>query len=144
MQHTHKQVDRSTHFLAPSHPPPGRSVRPALSHGVSSVISPSRVCRDSAARVFRIPTDGSGKSHIYQSRSHSVIRPRDFAVPRVGTAGRYFGLSRVCRDSVARVLRIPIDGSGKSHIYQSGSYSVPCGLAVPRGGTKGTLSHCVR
>jgi len=34
-------------------------------------LSPSRVCRDSVARVFRIPTDGSGKSHIYQSRSYS-------------------------------------------------------------------------
>ena len=103
------------------------------------------MCRDSVARVFRIPTHGSGKSHIYQSRSHSVIRPRDFAVPRVGTAGRYFGLSRVCRDSVVWVFRIPKDGSDKSHIYQSGSYSVirPRGLAVPRGGTTGPLCRIV-
>jgi len=33
------------------------------------------VCRDSIARVSRIPTDGSGKSHIYQSGSYSVIDP---------------------------------------------------------------------
>jgi len=45
------------------------------------------VCRDSVARVFRIPTDGSGKSHIYQSRSYSVIRPRGLAVSRGGPAG---------------------------------------------------------
>ena len=42
-----------------------------------------------------IPSRGSSgspqmaqtKSHIYQSRSYSVIRPRGLAVPRGGTAG---------------------------------------------------------
>ena len=38
------------------------------------------MCRDSVARVFRIPTDVSGKTHIYQSRSYSVIRPRGLAL----------------------------------------------------------------
>jgi len=86
-------------------------------------LSHSHVYRDSVARVFRIPTDGSGTKHIYQRRSYSVIRPRGQAVPRGGTAGRYCGTSCVCRDFVARVFRIPTDGSGKSHIYQSRRYS---------------------
>jgi len=51
------------------------------------ILSSFRVCRDSVARVFRILTDCSGKSHIYQSRSYSVTRPRGLAVPLVGTAG---------------------------------------------------------
>jgi len=50
------------------------------------ILSCSRVCQDSVARVFRIPTDGSGKSHIYQSRSDSV-RPRGLAVPRGRSVG---------------------------------------------------------
>ena len=46
------------------------------------------MCRDSVARVLRIPTDGSGKSHIYQSRSPSITRPCGPAV--LGTR-RYCG-----------------------------------------------------
>jgi len=67
MQHTHKQVGSSGHFLAPSPPPPGRSVRPALSWGVSAVISPSRVCRDSVARVLGINEWSRG---FFESREH--------------------------------------------------------------------------
>jgi len=76
-------------------------------------------------RVFRIPTDGSGKNHIYQSRSYSVIRPRGLAVPRGGTAGpcrvfEQFGdvnphccrtrnLGQPLPEKVAGSLRLPPD-----------------------------------
>ena len=74
--------------------PPPRAPGPLCRMGIwcpMGILSPSRVCRNSVARVFRIPTHGSGKSHIYQSRSYSVIRPR--AVTRGRTAGP---LCRLC------------------------------------------------
>ena len=126
--------------------PPGRSVRPTLSHVVSAVISPSRVCRDSVARVFRIPTDGSGKSHIYQSRSYSVIRPRDLAVPRVWYC-----------EEVLRTLSCALRGSpGSPQMAQAKAIYIKVGVTTglghktpwPCSSTRRyygpALSHCVR
>ena len=144
---TYTQTGRQVHlFLALSPLPPGRSVRPTLSHVVSAVISPSRVCRDSVARVFRIPTDGSGKSHIYQSRSYSVIRPRDLAVPRVWYC-----------EEVLRTLSCALRGSpGSPQMAQAKAIYIKVGVTTglghktpwPCSSTRRyygpALSHCVR
>jgi len=126
------------------------------------------VCRDSVAQVFRIPTDGSGQSHIYQSRSYSVIRPRGPAVPRGGTAGRVFEQfgdvnPRCCRtrnlgpplpERVAGSLRLPPDAPPVARVvthpdvgalfHPGVAIAVCVGPAVPSTAMPGRLKSTIQ